>query len=66
MAELKDFDPTQSVFLGTLDVVDIVYDSPEVFHNIMEFIYKMTAKCETLSMEPPEKIDLTMLIPNVD
>lgn len=62
-----NFEPSKESFtIGTLNVRDIVYDSPDALHHIFGFIYKMRAKCEHLSIHLPDGIDLALLVPNSD
>ncbi|MGN6711186.1 GNAT family N-acetyltransferase [Anaerocolumna jejuensis] len=61
------FEPSKENFIiGSMNISEMVYDSPDAFQNIMGFIYKMRAKCEMLSLELPEEIDMATLIPNGD
>ncbi len=50
-------------FTGDMRVTELIYDSPEAFCSVLGFIYGMRAKIVNVTMELPDHIDLSVMIP---
>ncbi len=54
---------TNGPFIGSMQVIDVAYRSPEVFHSILGFIYGMRAKLTDVTFTLPRELDLSLLLP---
>lgn len=53
-------------FIGSMQVIDTAFDSPEALRNIFGFIYGMRAKITEVEMTFPRELDLALLLPEGD
>ncbi|MBQ4258225.1 MAG: GNAT family N-acetyltransferase [Clostridia bacterium] len=61
------FTPSKENFIiGTMNVLDLLYDSPKAFKSVLAFAYGMRAKIATFSCALSEKLDLGLIVPNAD
>ncbi len=61
------FQPSKENFIiGTMNVLDLLYDSPKALKSVLAFAYGMRAKIATFSCALSEKLDLGMIVPNAD
>ena len=61
------FTPSKENFIiGTMNVLDLLYDSPKALLSVLGFAYSMRAKIAVFSCALSEKLDLAMIVPNAD
>ena len=56
----------QGPFTGAMEVLELVYTSPEAFRNVLGFIYGMRAKITEVNLELLDDLDLAILVPEAD
>ncbi len=56
----------QNPFVGTMEVPELIYDSPEALRSVFAFFYGMRAKITHVSLETPGDADLSLLLPEPD
>lgn len=53
----------QEFMVGTMQVSELVYDSPEALRNVLGFFYTMRAKIKNVTLTLPGGPDLSLLAP---
>ncbi len=56
----------QGPFIGSMEVLDAAFDSPEALRNLFGFIYGMRAKITDVKFTFPRELDLALLLPECD
>lgn len=57
---------SQGPFWGTMEVTELVFDSPEALQSVFSFIYGMRAKITHVTAELPRDIDWSFMLPECD
>ncbi len=53
-------------FVGSMEVIDIAFESPEALRSIFGFIYGMRAKITEVKITMPRELDLGVILPEGD
>lgn len=53
-------------FVGSMEVTDLVYDSPEALRQVLGFCYGMRAKMTEINLELMDDLDLAAILPESD